>query len=589
MKSGNLLSEFPSCKRNIEMFGTFKNKDHFENHRYDLFNQFNFKIYPELDNSTYVYIDYTFLQSQTYFIDILDKLNGENKQVQVVIDSQNYDEIRNELQNRYMDNKNITIVDNISDYDKLCVMVSCKAGGYYTGTELGFWAAFFLLYAGNSIDIHSVQSVQSVQSIGSIQSIEEKIYTEPIIMICGCQKYKEHLILAIKRFENTSCKVIGLIGGVSQTEYDESTQILSLQVEDDYERLPSKIYEGMNWIHKNYPNCRGIFKTDDDIFYPNFKILIDIITKTNNLYMGCVTESCNSGNITLERMKDRFSDMSISGRHQSAVYCWGAGYWVHNSVLSYIVNAKEYYTKSYIEDICTGYVLNQVNIFPSKLNILFVELPRSELNTISNVWDLIDKIIYINLDKRVDRKNNMEKILSDIPNDKIIRFSAIQDKKGYIGCTKSHIECLRIAKENNWKNVLILEDDIIWDKQHFNKGYLKLIKLIKNPYDVILLGTAHAVVNMETSRLYEGQTACAYIVANHYYDQLISTFTDSLNGLLETDIYCVYAHDQYWKILQKKDNWYYSYPGLFIQGPDYSNIENTYVDYSEDFKNIKYV
>lgn len=364
MKSTSLLSNFPSGKRNTEMVGMFKNKQYFEHHRHHLYNQFEFQINQALVNSTYVYIDDLFINHKTTYTVIIDKLLEENKQVQVVINSNYYDSIKIELDEKYKGIDNLTIVDNISDYDKLCIMVSCKKGGYYTGIELGFWASFFLIYVADSIEI-------------------KIIYTEPVIMICGCQKYKKHLILALKRFENTSCKVIGIIGGVSNTEYDETTQILSLNVEDNYENVPKKIYEGIKWIYENYPKTRGIFKTDDDIYFPYLKQLIDTVIRTDNLYMGCFVDRSRSGLINNNRIETRFSDKSIKATHQSAVYCWGAGYWLHNSVLSYIVNSKEDYTNSYLEDVCTGYVLNLAKIYPIKLDILYRELPRHELDSIN--------------------------------------------------------------------------------------------------------------------------------------------------------------------------------------------------------------
>ena len=40
-------------------------------------------------------------------------------------------------------------------------------------------------------------------------------------------------------------------------------------------------------------------------------------------------------------------------------------------------------------------------------------------------WDFIDKIIYINLDESKDRRYEIEETLSTLPQNKIIRFSAI--------------------------------------------------------------------------------------------------------------------------------------------------------------------
>lgn len=42
------------------------------------------------------------------------------------------------------------------------------------------------------------------------------------------------------------------------------------------------------------------------------------------------------------------------------------------------------------------------------------------------MFDGIEKIIYINLDKRTDRKREIEKTLCDIPKEKLIRFQQLK-------------------------------------------------------------------------------------------------------------------------------------------------------------------
>ena len=68
----------------------------------------------------------------------------------------------------------------------------------------------------------------------------------------------------------------------------------------------------------------------------------------------------------------------------------------------------------------------------------------------------IEKIVYINLDHRTDRRTQMEEELTgmDISAE---RFSAILRKPGCIGCLESHLAVLELAKASGWKNILILE------------------------------------------------------------------------------------------------------------------------------------
>jgi glycosyl transferase family 25 len=197
------------------------------------------------------------------------------------------------------------------------------------------------------------------------------------------------------------------------------------------------------------------------------------------------------------------------------------------------------------------------------------------------MFEFVDKVIYINLEHRIDRKEQIESELQKyFPIEKIQRFNAIKHQHGGIGCTQSHIAVLEIAIQNNWSNYLVIEDDAMWS--NFQKGYSLLEQLIQKPHDVITLGVAHATYTPEL-KLLSGQTATAYIVQQHYYETLLQNFKEGLQAFLSTGHYGVYAIDQYWKRLQQKDNWYCVIPSLIIQRPSYSDIERRHVNYSNEF------
>jgi glycosyl transferase family 25 len=195
--------------------------------------------------------------------------------------------------------------------------------------------------------------------------------------------------------------------------------------------------------------------------------------------------------------------------------------------------------------------------------------------------DSIEKIIYINLEERTDRKDLLLKELSNIQNidDKLIRFNAIKDtNNGAIGCTKSHIKCLEMAIQYNWKNVLILEDDAMWN--NYENGINILTNLMNKSYDVILLGGTYFSLNEETFKLNKAHTTTAYVVSNHYYETLLNNFIEGLQNLEQTNISNMYCIDVYWHKLQAKDNWYIVNPALMIQRESYSDIEKQNVNYN---------
>jgi glycosyl transferase, family 25 len=213
------------------------------------------------------------------------------------------------------------------------------------------------------------------------------------------------------------------------------------------------------------------------------------------------------------------------------------------------------------------------------------------------MWEFVDKVIYINLDKRTDRAEQMKTILKEagIPEDKIVRFSAISDPIGVHGCVKSHIGVLKLAKLSNWNRILILEDDIEW--VNFEEGYQKLVTLIGIPnWDVCMLGGIY--VETGDPKIVMSFCTHAYMVNSHYYDKLIDNYSTGLllrirnlsmparlkavqSVKVPIDIYNI---DSYWIKLQLKDNWIGVIPSMCNQIESYSDIENKVIH--RDIKNI---
>ena len=83
--------------------------------------------------------------------------------------------------------------------------------------------------------------------------------------------------------------------------------------------------------------------------------------------------------------------------------------------------------------------------------------------------DNIDFIFYINLEKRTDRREQIEMELKKMEIT-AERFVGIPFEPGIVGCGKSHLEVLKLAKDRKYKNVLILEDDFTFlvDRKNFD-------------------------------------------------------------------------------------------------------------------------
>jgi glycosyl transferase family 25 len=196
------------------------------------------------------------------------------------------------------------------------------------------------------------------------------------------------------------------------------------------------------------------------------------------------------------------------------------------------------------------------------------------------MWGFLDKIVYINLAHRTDRRARMEKeVLSTFPAEKISRFDAIKHTRGDIGCSMSHIAVLEDALHSGCKNILVLEDDVRWttDSSTYSNGLTMIETLVDaNKYDVISFGCTVAKYDNASLRLNHGYTTSSYLVNGPYISTLLSNFKEGLTHLLETktgaDHNYEYAIDGYWMRVMKPDRWYMPVPPPLYQRPDYSDI-----------------
>ena len=196
----------------------------------------------------------------------------------------------------------------------------------------------------------------------------------------------------------------------------------------------------------------------------------------------------------------------------------------------------------------------------------------------------IDKIIYINLEKRKDRKEEIENELNKF-NLSYERYNAIVNTNaGIVGCGYSHLNVLKIAKERNYKNILILEDDFMFlvSKEEFEDKLNKFFDRFRE-FDVCML--SYNIIQdeivpetNEIKRVIDAQTASGYIVNNHYYDKLIELYEKYIPILEQTGIHWLYANDQIWKQLQKQDKWYYFTTRIGKQRPSYSDNSKCFTD-----------
>jgi len=200
---------------------------------------------------------------------------------------------------------------------------------------------------------------------------------------------------------------------------------------------------------------------------------------------------------------------------------------------------------------------------------------------------MIDKIYIINLDKRTDRLEHVEKnVIPFLPYpEKIQRFSAVdhthyqKSEQRAAGCSLSHLKIWNDAISNNYRNILIIEDDFNWivPKEKVHQAFTQIESI---DYNVIQIAynTKAPIVKTQHNNLYRcnfALTTSGYFINVDFSKTMIKSIEDSISNLMNTNTTIHQnAIDVIMTKFQNDDKWFlYSRLGNQIQ--DHSNITNT--------------
>ncbi len=204
--------------------------------------------------------------------------------------------------------------------------------------------------------------------------------------------------------------------------------------------------------------------------------------------------------------------------------------------------------------------------------------------TVYNYMELFKHTLFINLEQREDRLKHAKEEFKKMGIN-AQRFNAVKLASGAVGCTMSHIKCLELAKERNYDQVFICEDDITFTNPELLKKNLR--KFYENKeiqWDVLIIG-GNAVppyINIDNYcvRILNCQTTTGYVVKKSFYDTLISNMKEGVTKLMkEPNNKRMYAIDMYWKPLQMQNYWYMITPPTVTQYENYSDIEGKNLNY----------
>ena len=196
-----------------------------------------------------------------------------------------------------------------------------------------------------------------------------------------------------------------------------------------------------------------------------------------------------------------------------------------------------------------------------------------------------DGIVYINLNRRTDRK---EALLSELKHlrvdpSKIHRIEAVDDPlNGVKGCLHSHLKALDFVESQGWKRGLILEDDAIFlfPVEKIEGETELFFRDFEGLWDVYLLGgrykCAYHTFRDEIYRIYDSIRAHAYCVHPDYFSKLRACFYEGVK-IMENHLFysqsLSYGLDVLWRKLQQKDRWFAPRDPLINQSEGMSDIE----------------
>ena len=142
---------------------------------------------------------------------------------------------------------------------------------------------------------------------------------------------------------------------------------LIIKCNDNYENLNEKTITAFSIIHEIFPDCKGVFKCDDDIF-PNIHKIMEIIDIIDNNYIDYLGRKCTSDNETLSESHYNKCSSDIYNtpkKCKKTSYAAGPFYYVSTSTISSLTSAflkgMIDFNDTFFEDNMIGFILEKTN------------------------------------------------------------------------------------------------------------------------------------------------------------------------------------------------------------------------------------
>lgn len=201
------------------------------------------------------------------------------------------------------------------------------------------------------------------------------------------------------------------------------------------------------------------------------------------------------------------------------------------------------------------------------------------------------QVAYINLEKRSDRREKVEKEFKRVKFHNVLRIPAHQMNPPGQGCTYSHKLAIEVRFAPSFKLLMICEDDARFMKTSMEISEILNEFIYSNEADVLCLGFYLTESEIPFSnvfqRLHNSQSAVCYILKPHMVKKFIDICDLSLARYLKNPDDPNAAIDQVWKLLQKDYVFVAPYSPYVTQRPSYSDIAGGYARYPSQSRRVK--
>jgi len=213
------------------------------------------------------------------------------------------------------------------------------------------------------------------------------------------------------------------------------------------------------------------------------------------------------------------------------------------------------------------------------------------------VNNFFDKVWYINLDRRTDRRDAIERAL--VTNNVEAERWEAQDGNpwGYskgllrqeVGCLISHLNLIKHCKEVGYSKVLILEDDAEFLPK-FEYNFSERVRNLPTAWTMLYFGGNHTLTDPDARSAHPIPSSkyiikCCYTLTTHAYGLKAAAYDVIINALhppdkvfnesLRQSLDLYYAELQWKKLV----NAYSFYPALITQSDGFSDIQQCEVSY----------